>query len=58
MKKMNFLENLTPKNHQIERTYWDKIIKISTFNVPNNNNIVINIHGTFGSMNWSNNKYL
>lgn len=46
------------KTHQIEWSYWDKEIQISSFNVPKNNNIVINIHGTFWSMNWWNNKYL
>ncbi len=43
---------------QIEGTYWDKEIKISTFPVMGNKNVVINIHGTFGSMIWGNNKYL
>lgn len=55
---MEKLENLTPKTHEIEWVYWDKKIKISTLNVPDNNKIVINIHGTFWSMNWWNNKYL
>ena len=43
---------------QIEGTYWDKEIKINTFPVMGNKNVVINIHGTFGSMVWGNNKYL
>lgn len=49
---------LDKKTHQIEWSYWDKVIKISSFSVPKNNNIVINIHGTFWSMNGWNNKYL
>lgn len=58
MNKIVSLEKLTPQSHQIEWVYWDKIIKINTFKVTNNNIIVINIHGTFWSMNWWNNKYL
>lgn len=58
METMQILEKLTPKTHQIEWVYWDKIIKMNTFKVPNNNKIIINIHGTFWSMNWWNNKYL
>lgn len=58
MNKILSLEKLTPQSHQIEWVYWDKIIKINTFKVPNNNKIVINIHGTFWSMNWWNNKYV
>lgn len=55
---MKWSEILERKTYQIEWSYWDKEIQISSFNVPKNNNIVINIHGTFWSMNWWNNKYL
>ena len=58
METMQTLEKLTPKIHQIEWVYWDKIIKINTFKVQNNNKIVINIHGTFWSLKGWNNKYL
>lgn len=44
--------------HNIEWVYWDKEIKINTFRVENNPNIVINIHGTFWSLKWWNDKYL
>ena len=58
---MNQKENIEIKasqTHQIEWVYWDKIIKINTFKVQNNNKIVINIHGTFWSLKGWNNKYL
>lgn len=44
--------------HTIEWTYWDKEIKLNTFRVENNSNVVINIHGTFWSLKWWNDKYL
>jgi hypothetical protein len=46
------------KSHMIEWTYWDKEIKINTFPVKWNKNVLINIHGTFWSLKWWNNKYL
>lgn len=48
----------TQNNNVIDWTYWDKIINIKTFWIAWNNNIVINIHGTFGSMTWWNDKYI
>jgi hypothetical protein len=50
-------ETLT-KSHMIEWIYWDKEIKINTFPVKWNKNVLINIHGTFWSLKWWNNKYL
>lgn len=50
--------NIQRQDHIIEWIYWDKEIKISSFPCENNDNIVINIHGTFWSLTWSNNKYL
>jgi len=50
-------ETLT-KSHIIEWTYWDKQVKIETFPVKWNKNVLINIHGTFWSLKWWNNKYL
>jgi len=46
------------KTYTIEWTYWDKEIKINTFPVSWNKHVVINIHGTFWSLKWWNNKYL
>lgn len=45
------------KMYEIPGSYGDKIIKISHFYGENNPNIIINIHGTYGSMNGWNNKY-
>lgn len=50
--------NIQRQNHIIEWVYWDKEINISSFPCENNDNIVINIHGTFWSLTGSNNKYL
>lgn len=50
--------NIQRQDHIIEWIYWDKEIKISSFPCENNDNIVINIHGTFWSLTGSNNKYL
>ncbi len=50
-------ETLT-KSHMIEWIYWDKEVKINTFPVKWNKNVLINIHGTFWSLKWWNNKYL
>lgn len=46
------------KIYEIPGSYGDSIIKISHFYGENNPNIIINIHGTYGSMNGWNNKYL
>jgi hypothetical protein len=46
------------KTHTIEWTYWDKEIKINTFPINWNKHVVINIHGTFWSLKWWNDKYL
>ncbi len=58
MEKTKNLENLQQKEYQIEWVYWDRKINISTFWIKNNDNLVINIHWTFWSKNWWNNKYL
>ncbi len=50
--------NIQRHDHILEWIYWDKEIKISSFPCENNDNIVINIHGTFWSLTGSNNKYL
>lgn len=50
--------NIQRQDYIIEWIYWDKEIKISSFPCENNDNIVINIHGTFWSLTGSNNKYL
>lgn len=50
--------NIQRQDHILEWIYWDKEIKISSFPCENNDNIVINIHGTFWSLTGSNNKYL
>lgn len=50
--------NAQRQDYTLEWIYWDKEIKISAFPCENNDNIVINIHGTFGSLTWSNDKYL
>jgi len=39
------------KIYEIPGSYGDSIIKISHFYGENNPNIIINIHGTYGSMN-------
>ena len=46
------------KTHTIEWIYWGKEIKINTFPVNWSKNVVINIHGTFWSLKWWNDKYL
>ncbi len=43
--------------HIVEWVYWDGEIQLNSFPVVWNKNIVINIHGTFGSLTGSNNKY-
>lgn len=57
METKNHNEILEQKTH-LEWSYWDKVIAVSHFPVPWNNKVVINIHGTYGSGTWSNNKYL
>ncbi|MBW7954515.1 hypothetical protein H3C61_01755 [Candidatus Gracilibacteria bacterium] len=50
--------NTQRQDYTLEGVYGDKEIKISAFPSENNDNIVINIHGTFGSLTGSNDKYL
>lgn len=50
--------NIQRQDYTLEWVYWDKEIKLSAFPCENNDNIVINIHGTFWSLTWSNDKYL
>ncbi|MGE4443530.1 MAG: hypothetical protein AB7E37_00880 [Candidatus Altimarinota bacterium] len=50
--------NTHKQDYTLEGVYGDKEIKVSAFPCENNDNIVINIHGTFGSLTGSNDKYL
>lgn len=55
----NMETNNIPKHtYIIEWVYGDKNIPIETLLLPNSNQVVINLHGTFWSIHGSNDKYL
>lgn len=52
------VNNIQRQDYTLEWIYGEKEIKISILPVENNENVVINIHGTFWSLTGSNDKYL
>lgn len=52
------INNTHRQDYTLEWIYGEKEIKVSAFPTENNGNVVINIHGTFGSLTGSNDKYL